>query len=95
MKALILAGGLGTRLRPFSHTEPKQLIPIANKPIIHYIVEDLKNSGILDIGIIVGYSEDRINAIKNSLGNGSKFGVNITYVEENEPSTSNIVLSQM
>ena len=85
MKGLILAGGLGTRLRPLSHTGPKQLIPIANKPVLHYIIEDLKNSGITDIGIIVGYTEERIKHIVDSCGDGSKFGVKITYIKQDAP----------
>lgn len=85
MKGLILAGGLATRLRPLSYTGPKQLIPIANKPVLHYIMEDLCNVGITDIGIIVGYTEERINAIKDSLGKGEKWGANITYIEQDAP----------
>jgi glucose-1-phosphate thymidylyltransferase len=85
MKGLILAGGLGTRLRPLSHTGPKQLIPIANKPVLHYIIEDLKNAGITDIGVIVGYTPERVKYITDSCGNGSKFGVKITYIEQDAP----------
>ncbi|MBU4501416.1 MAG: glucose-1-phosphate thymidylyltransferase [Nanoarchaeota archaeon] len=85
MKGLILAGGLATRLRPLSYTGPKQLICLANKPVLHYIVEDLKNSGINDIGIIVGYTEERINDVKNSLGDGEKWDVKITYIEQDAP----------
>jgi len=64
MKGLILAGGLGKRLRPLTFTGPKQTLPIANKPVIHSCIEDLTNAGIKDIGIIVGYTPERINAIK-------------------------------
>ena len=85
MKGLILAGGLGTRLRPLSHTGAKQLVPIANKPVLHYVIEDLKNAGITDIGIIVGYTEERINSIKDSLGDGLKWGVRIIYIEQDAP----------
>jgi glucose-1-phosphate thymidylyltransferase len=85
MKGLILAGGLGTRLRPLSHTGPKQLIPVANKPVLHYIIEDLKNSGVTDIGIIVGYTPERIKYIVDSCGDGSKFGVKLTYIEQDAP----------
>ncbi len=85
MKGLILAGGLGTRLRPLSHTGPKQLIPIANKPVLHYVVEDLKNSGIEEIGVIVGYTNERIQKIKGSLGDGSKWDVKITYIRQDAP----------
>ncbi|MBI4972863.1 MAG: glucose-1-phosphate thymidylyltransferase [Candidatus Omnitrophica bacterium] len=85
MKGLILAGGHGTRLRPLTHTGPKQLIPIANKPILFYAIEDLVNAGIIDIGMIVGYTEERINAIKEAVGDGSKFGAKITYIEQDAP----------
>ena len=85
MKGLILAGGLGTRLRPLSYTGPKQLIPVANKPVLHYIIEDLRNSGVKDIGIIVGYTPQRIKYITDSCGDGSKFGVKITYIEQDAP----------
>ena len=85
MRGLILAGGLGKRLRPLTHTGPKQLIPIANKPVLHYCIEDLVNAGIKDIGIIVGYTEDRINTIKESVGDGSKWGAKVTYIEQDAP----------
>ena len=85
MKGLILAGGLATRLRPLTHTGAKQLIPIANKPVIHYVVEDLANAGIKEIGIIVGYDKDRIASIVNSVGDGSNWGVKVTYIEQDAP----------
>jgi glucose-1-phosphate thymidylyltransferase len=85
IKGLILAGGLGNRLRPLTHTGPKQLIPIANKPVLHYCIEDLVNANIKDIGIIVGYTEERINQIKNAVGDGSNWGAKITYIEQDAP----------
>jgi glucose-1-phosphate thymidylyltransferase len=85
MKGLILAGGHGTRIRPITHTGPKQLIPIANKPVLYYIIEDLVESGVRDIGVIVGYTEDRIRTIKNSLGDGSRWDCKITYIEQDAP----------
>ena len=85
MKGLILAGGLGTRLRPLTHTGPKQLIPIANKPVLHYAIEDMKEGGIEEIGIIVGYTEERIQQIVDSVGDGSRWGVKITYTEQDAP----------
>ncbi len=83
MKGIILHGGHGTRLRPLTHTGPKQLLPIANKPMSQYALEDLKNSGITDIGIIIGgvYSEK----VKEYYGTGENFGVNITYIYQDSP----------
>jgi len=83
MKGVILHGGHGTRLRPLTHTGPKQLIPIANKPISQYVLEDLKNSGITDIAIVLGdtYPEK----VKEYYGNGAKLNVKITYVTQTEP----------
>ena len=83
MKGIILSGGHGTRLRPLTHTGPKQLIPIANKPVIDYAIEDLRDADITEIGIILGTNMP--NKIKESLGDGSKFGVNITYIMQGEP----------
>lgn len=85
MKGLILAGGLGKRLRPLTYSGPKQILPIANKPVLYYCVEDLVNVGVKDIGIIVGYTEERINAIKECVGDGSRWGVKITYIEQDAP----------
>ena len=83
MKGIILHGGHGTRLRPLTHTGPKQLLPIANKPMSQYALEDLKKAGALDIAIIIGdvYPEK----VKEYYGDGSKFGVNITYVYQDKP----------
>ena len=82
MKGLILSGGKGTRLRPLTYTSSKQLIPIANKPIIFYGIEQLVLCGIKDIGIVVGDSKDEIKRI---VGNGQKWNVNITYIHQKEP----------
>ena len=83
MKGIILHGGHGTRLRPLTHTGPKQLLPIANKPMSQYAFDDLKTAGITEIGIIVGdvYPEK----VKEYYGNGSKFGVQITYIYQDSP----------
>jgi glucose-1-phosphate thymidylyltransferase len=85
MKGLILAGGLGKRLRPLTHSGPKQLIPIANKPVMHYAIEELVNAGVKEIGIVVGYTEERINAIHEACGSGEQWGINITYIEQDGP----------
>ena len=83
MKGIILHGGHGTRLRPLTHTGPKQLLPIANKPMSQYALEDLKDIGVTDIAIIIGdvYPEK----VKEYYGNGKSFGVNITYVYQDKP----------
>lgn len=82
MKALVLAGGKGTRLRPITHTSAKQLVPIANKPILFYGLESIKEAGITDVGIIVGETRDEIKA---AVGDGSKWGLRVTYIEQKEP----------
>jgi glucose-1-phosphate thymidylyltransferase len=83
MKGVILHGGHGTRLRPLTHTGPKQLIPVANKPISQYVLEDLHNSGIKDIAIILGgIMPDKV---KDYYGDGSKFDVNVSYVYQEKP----------
>ncbi|MHA1143827.1 MAG: glucose-1-phosphate thymidylyltransferase [Candidatus Helarchaeota archaeon] len=82
MKAVVLSGGSGTRLRPFTFTQAKQLIPVANKPILFYLLEDIKISGIDDVAIIVGETREEV---KEKVGDGSKFGLNITYVEQDAP----------
>ncbi|MFH1403049.1 MAG: glucose-1-phosphate thymidylyltransferase [Candidatus Altiarchaeota archaeon] len=83
MKGLILAGGHGTRLRPLTNTGPKQLIPIANKPVLFYAIEDLKEAGIKDIGIILGHNMPE--KIMEAVGDGSQWGVRITYIFQGEP----------
>ena len=83
VKGVILHGGHGTRLRPFTHTGPKQLIPVANKPISQYVLEDIKNSDIKNIAIILGgtYPEK----VQEYYGNGSRFGVKLNYIDQREP----------
>jgi len=83
MKGLILSGGKGTRLRPLTHTGPKQLIPIANKPNILYCLEDLRDAGITDIGVILG--DVMPEKVQELLGDGSAFGVRITYIVQGAP----------
>jgi len=86
MKGVILSAGHGTRLWPITHTQAKQLIPIANKPMVFYVIEDLRNAGIKDIAVIVGHTPERINHVKGVIGDGSRWGIKITYVEQAAPS---------
>jgi len=83
LKGIILHGGAGTRLRPLTFTGPKQLIPVANKPISQYVLEDLLEAGIHDVAIVLGniYPEK----VKEYYGDGSRFGANVTYIHQGEP----------
>jgi glucose-1-phosphate thymidylyltransferase len=82
LKGLILSGGKGTRLRPLTFTSAKQLIPVANKPILFYGIEFMKEAGIVDIGIVVGDTKEEI---KDNVGDGSRWGVEVTYIEQEAP----------
>jgi len=83
MRGLILAGGAGTRLRPITHTGPKQLVPVANKPVIEYALDDLRDAGITEVGIVLG-NKGR-EKIQEYLGDGDAFGVDITYIVQGNP----------
>jgi len=83
MKGIILHGGHGTRLRPLTHTGPKQLLPIANKPMSQFCIEAIAETGITEIAIIIGGVGS--NKVREYYGDGEKFGVNITYIEQDKP----------
>jgi glucose-1-phosphate thymidylyltransferase len=82
MKALVLSGGSGTRLRPITHTSAKQLVPVANKPVLFYGLEAIAAAGITDVGIVVG---DTAPAIEAAVGDGSRFGISATYIRQQAP----------
>ena len=82
LKGLVLSGGAGTRLRPITHTSAKQLVPVANKPVLFYGLEALRDAGITDIGIIIGDTGDEI---REALGDGSSLGVRITFIPQSAP----------
>jgi glucose-1-phosphate thymidylyltransferase len=82
MKALVLAGGSGTRLRPITHTCAKQLVPVANKPVLFYGLEAIRDAGVTDVGVVVG---DTAPAIKEAVGDGSAFGLDVTYIRQQAP----------
>jgi glucose-1-phosphate thymidylyltransferase len=102
MKALILAGGRGTRLRPITHTSAKQLVPVANKPVLFYGIESIRAAGITDVGIVVSDPRELLQPdhrtgqqvtvmvnsqaeIRAAVGDGSRFGIEVTYIEQEAP----------
>src|SRR5919198_1886268 len=83
LKGLVLWGGKGTRLRPITHTSAKQLVPVADKPVLFYGFEAMAEAGIGDVGVII--APETGGEIRDAAGDGSRFGLELTYIEQEEP----------
>ena len=83
LKGLILSGGKGTRLRPITHTSAKQLVPVANKPVLFYGLEAMADVGIAEVGIVI--APDTGPEIEQAVGDGSRFGLRVSYIRQSEP----------
>ena len=83
IRGLVLSGGRGSRLRPLTHTGAKQLVPVANRPILFYVLDNLAAAGIRDVGMII--SPETGKEIQNAVGSGRDWGVNVEYILQEEP----------
>ncbi|MBJ7244588.1 MAG: NTP transferase domain-containing protein, partial [Solirubrobacteraceae bacterium] len=83
LKGLILSGGKGTRLQPITFTSAKQLVPVANRPVLFYGIDAMASAGIKEIGIII--APETGDEIREMVGGGEQFGVNVTFIEQDEP----------
>ncbi|NJP33619.1 glucose-1-phosphate thymidylyltransferase [Micromonospora thermarum] len=82
MKALVLAGGSGTRLRPLTYSMPKQLVPVGNRPVLEHVLDAVRAAGVTDVGVVVGGWAEQI---ADALGDGSRLGVRLTYLRQDQP----------